>query len=124
MKPTAVVEGFVVPWEVLRKVAFATISTKDYAFFMKDHRDTCAARLDGHWEVVTITDVLAFVERPLLRCIECAGPVCPHKESNNGMRAHFEHLTRHEGCSLGSHFNGKQSPHPEAYTDRLPLGHD
>ncbi|WP_166506998.1 hypothetical protein [Frigidibacter mobilis] len=81
---------------------------------MKDNTDTCEARLGGNWEVISVGVALALSPRPELRCIECGGPVRPHKQANNGMRAHFEHRSRHEGCSRGSHFNGRRVPHPDA----------
>lgn len=52
--------------------------------------------------------------KPALRCIECHGPVKPHKQGINGMRAHFEHLVGHPGCSLGTYFDGHKRPHPDA----------
>ena len=35
-----------------------------------------------------------------LKCVECNKPVRAHKESSNGMAAHFEHFERNPDCSL------------------------
>ena len=52
--------------------------------------DICEIKFDGDWIRLNIEEVLEMTMRPLLRCVECHGVVRPHKEANNGMRAHFE----------------------------------
>ena len=74
--------------------------------------DSCEAWLDNNWQVEMIDDVLAMDPRPLLRCADCHGRVRAHHQANNGMRAHFEHFEKHEGCSLKSTFKGSRSRHP------------
>ena len=84
---------------------------------MVNARDICEALFAGKWRVLTVGEVLALGNQPTLRCVECNGRVRAHNEANNGMRAHFEHRVAHPGCSLGSKFNGKKTPHPDAATE-------
>jgi hypothetical protein len=48
-----------------------------------------------------------------MRCVECGGKVRAHKAGDWG-EAHFEHLRKHPGCSLGSCFDNNRRPHPAA----------
>ncbi|TDU00784.1 hypothetical protein DFO45_0288 [Azorhizobium sp. AG788] len=82
---------------------------------MTDHE--CEIRsLDGGWEAVGVEEALGLPSSLLKRCPECHGRVRVHRASVNGMRAHFEHMEAHRGCSLsrGVPFSGVSSPHPVA----------
>ena len=81
---------------------------------MGKKNDICEAKIANRWTVLSIADVLALDPRPMLRCLECHGSVRAHNQANNGMRAHFEHFVRHDGCSLKHSFNGKHTRHPDA----------
>jgi hypothetical protein len=83
---------------------------------MIDERDICEVRSGKGWTSLNVAAVLDLPFKPALRCPECHGPVRAHKQANNGMRAHFEHLTLHTGCSRGSNFDGRKRPHPDALT--------
>ena len=83
---------------------------------MTTKRDVCEVRAGDGWEERDVLEVLTLDPRPAMRCPECWGGVRPHKEANNGMRAHFEHLVAHKGCRLGSNFSGTPSQHPSALT--------
>ena len=50
------------------------------------------------WVVISVDEALRTDGAK--RCVECQGPVRPHKASNNGMAAHFEQLSRNPNCSL------------------------
>ena len=73
---------------------------------------TCEMRVRGAWEVITLDDALnRFDASREKRCIECHGQVRAHRLSSNGMKAHFEHYERHDGCSLGNSFSGARARH-------------
>jgi hypothetical protein len=63
-----------------------------------------------------LNDALGRDSGTLKRCVDCDGRVRAHKQANNGMRAHFEHIHAHAGCSLGACFNGDRTPHPQSLT--------
>lgn len=82
---------------------------------MKDLDDVCEERINGHWVRRAVAEVLTAAARSPIRCPECHGRVRAHKEGTTGQRAHFEHMKRHEGCSLKkSTFSGRRARHPEA----------
>jgi hypothetical protein len=81
---------------------------------MTNEQDICEVRTEQGWAKLHVAIALDMPFKPALRCPECHGPVRAHKRGTNGMRAHFEHLTLHEGCSLGSNFDGRKRPHPDA----------
>ena len=60
--------------------------------------DLCEMRSNLGWESVGIMDALGRRGEDM-RCPECNGRVRAHSPANNGMRAHFEHVERHLGCS-------------------------
>lgn len=77
--------------------------------------DVCEVQVRGAWVPVPLEQALNQLDASRLkRCIECHGRVRAHRQGDNGMRAHFEHVERHEGCSLGPVFNGQKTPHPKA----------
>ena len=52
----------------------------------------------GQWKRVPVETVVGTTHPT--RCIECGRPVRIHKQSSNGMRAHFEHHSTNPSCSL------------------------
>ena len=79
--------------------------------------ETCEMRVRDDWVVITLDDALSqFDPSRLKRCIECHGQVRAHRQGTNGMAAHFEHMVRHDGCSLGNSFDGTKSLHRGALT--------
>jgi hypothetical protein len=63
------------------------------------------------WHEISVEKALSLGVR--MRCPECKGAVRPHNAAQDGsMEAHFEHLERHDGCSLGNYFSGVETPHP------------
>lgn len=81
---------------------------------MLNENDVCEERINGRWSARTVAEVLAAAARGPIRCPECHGRVRAHKEGTTGQRAHFEHMRRHDGCSLKSTFNGRKTRHPDA----------
>lgn len=76
----------------------------------------CEVSSQKAWATATIHEVLerrARGHRLKIRCPECQGQVRAHKEANNGMQAHFEHLEAHKGCSNSTTFNGRRTQHPK-----------
>ena len=77
--------------------------------------EACEMRVRGQWVTIPLDDALDKYDASReKRCIECHGAVRAHREGDNGMRAHFEHLDKHEGCSRGNYFNGTKMPHRKA----------
>lgn len=77
----------------------------------------CDVWLQGEWRRMAVAQARAF-HKPLVRCIECCGPVVLMKEGrNNTSRAHAEHRPGHPGCSIGHYFDGKRRPHPTPVQD-------
>jgi hypothetical protein len=67
----------------------------------------------GGWTELDIADALLRRGEDM-RCVECKGPVVPHKQRRNGGPAHFEHRSVHAGCSLIPRtFSGKKWTHPD-----------
>ena len=82
---------------------------------MNSASDTCEVKVKEIWITRTIDQALTLHKERVLRCPECYGQVRAHKEGAGGMaRAHFEHVTGHEGCSRGIYFKGNKSPHPRS----------
>jgi hypothetical protein len=52
----------------------------------------------GQWERVSV-EVAVGTTHPVRR-VECSQPGKVHKQSSNGMRAHFEHNEANPACSL------------------------
>ena len=78
--------------------------------------DACEMKTRDGWSYLTIDQALELNPELPKRCPECHGAVRAHRQSNNGMRAHFEHLEAHSGCSLKPRtFSGKRSMHPDAF---------
>lgn len=76
----------------------------------------CQIRSGNKWDTVGIDEALTDTERQM-RCVECHGPVCAHRQYVNGVAAHFEHIEGHTGCSqIPSNFSGIESKHPDALT--------
>jgi hypothetical protein len=74
----------------------------------------CQIKTGRQWDDLGVAEALES-NREEMRCPECHGPVCAHKEYNNGVAAHFEHKVAHKGCRLiPSNFNGHSSLHPGA----------
>ena len=73
----------------------------------------CEVRKGTGWEVKSVEEALAIGGGVQMRCTECKGPVRPYKESDTSS-AHFEHMSRHNGCSLGDCFSGQKTNHPDA----------
>ena len=70
----------------------------------------------GVWREISIHEALPLKGRVPMRCLECHGPVRPHAGAKDrSLDAHFEHLQRHPGCSLGDCFSGSRSVHPHAF---------
>ena len=82
----------------------------------RTENDVCEIKVRGDWVALSLDDALGRDASTLKRCVECRGRVRAHKQANNGMRAHFEHITAHAGCSLGACFNGDRTPHPQSLT--------
>ena len=78
--------------------------------------DLCEMQIKGGWGPIAVSDALELNPALLKRCLECHGQVRAHRASNNGMKAHFEHIEAHPGCSrsTGVAFSGKSTPHPKA----------
>lgn len=76
----------------------------------------CEVFVDKSWQPLTLDEALTSSRSLCLRCPDCGGPVRVHRASVNGMRAHIEHLQRHEGCPRSSSFAGTARPHPSALT--------
>jgi hypothetical protein len=77
--------------------------------------DLCELKTKDGWARLDIHQALALNPELSKRCPECHGAVRAHKASNNGMRAHFEHIISHAGCSLKPKtFSGIKSMHPDA----------
>ena len=76
----------------------------------------CELRIRGAWVAISLEDLLDrnIASDREKRCPECHGAVRVHRLAKNGMRAHFEHIEAHAGCSLGSVFSGVKSPHGRA----------
>ncbi|WP_146606155.1 hypothetical protein [Mesorhizobium kowhaii] len=69
----------------------------------------------GVWAPIEVYQALELNPDRRKRCPECHGAVRAHREGNNGMRAHFEHIEGHDGCSLKPRtFSGTKSMHPDA----------
>jgi hypothetical protein len=74
----------------------------------------CEIKTGTVWHAVSVEEALSFGAEDM-RCIECHGRVCAHKEYINGVAAHFEHIRAHPGCSqIPTSFSGVKSRHPEA----------
>ncbi|RVI86469.1 hypothetical protein CN190_14430 [Sinorhizobium meliloti] len=71
-------------------------------------------KVRGVWTTISIEDALRLDASRTKRCVECHGQVRAHGSGQNGMRAHFEHFRRHEGCSKSDAFSGARSRHPKA----------
>lgn len=76
--------------------------------------DTCELWANKQWVEITIEDALRMDESRKKRCVECHGQVRAHSASEDGMRAHFEHLRAHPGCSRGHVYDGTSTRHPKA----------
>ncbi len=83
-------------------------------------RSICCEVREGSddWLFVTVEDVIERRNRGDIkfdkRCVECHGRVRAHKAGVWGA-AHFEHMQRHSGCSLGDNYDGKgKRIHPDA----------
>ncbi|MFG1221667.1 hypothetical protein [Xanthobacter wiegelii] len=78
--------------------------------------ELCEIKSKGAWVPLPIEDALKLDGSIIKRCPQCHGRVRAHKQSNNGMRAHFEHFEAHPGCSRsrGARFLGKETFHPSA----------
>lgn len=62
----------------------------------------CEVRHGPIWISVTIDLALNLGRETVMRCIECHGALRPHRAGRDGVpSAHFEHLSRHKGCSKG-----------------------
>jgi hypothetical protein len=72
----------------------------------------CDVWLQGEWTRVAVAQARLY-HKPLVRCIECHGPVVLMKAGrNNTSRAHAEHRPGHPGCSIGHYFDGVRRGHP------------
>jgi len=60
---------------------------------------TCEVQSGTAWKLISVSEALDRNERNG-RCVECKMPVRAHRLANNGMAAHFEHLTRNPSCSF------------------------
>jgi len=60
---------------------------------------TCEVQSGTAWKIISINEALASNTRNR-RCVECKMPVRAHRQANNGMAAHFEHLAKSPRCSL------------------------
>ena len=60
---------------------------------------TCEVQSGNEWTTISIDEALARRERNG-RCVECHMPVRAHRQANNGMAAHFEHLAKNPLCPL------------------------
>ncbi|WP_237353650.1 hypothetical protein [Xanthobacter sp. YC-JY1] len=83
---------------------------------MSTDDELCEIESKGAWVLIPIDDALKLGPSVIKRCPLCNGRVRAHKESNNGMRAHFEHFEAHAGCprSRGARFSGRVTRHPSA----------
>jgi hypothetical protein len=52
----------------------------------------------GQWDRISVEEAVGTTHPT--RCIECGKPGRIHKQSSNGMRAHFEHHYANPSCSL------------------------
>lgn len=77
------------------------------------HVDECEVKEGDHWVTLGISEALQR-RGDLMRCPSCHGPVRPHKQYNDGARAHFEHLKLHSGCPTKHSFVPPASFHPDA----------
>ena len=76
--------------------------------------DECEVRDGTGWTTIGIDEALERRGEDM-RCPECKGRLQPHREYNDGARAHFEHRQAHIGCSTkSSTFSGRRSTHPQA----------
>ena len=82
---------------------------------MIKHDDNCEIRDgQGGWVTVGIDEALQRRGEDM-RCPECHGHLRPHREYSDGARAHFEHRTRHPGCSTKLRsYTGNPTYHPNA----------
>ena len=92
----------------------ALIADRHYLEGMIEERDLCEVRSGQGWKRLKVSVAIDMPFKPALQCPECHGPVKPHKQAINGMRAHFEHITLHPGCSRGSDFDGQKRRHADA----------
>jgi hypothetical protein len=77
-----------------------------------ERSDECEMLVRGEWIRISLDDALSKYDASRTkRCVECHGQVRAHREGSDGMRAHFEHFERHDGCSLGVSFSGIRSMH-------------
>jgi len=76
---------------------------------------TCEARSKrGPWQIVSVDLAVEMNTSVEKRCVECHGRVRAHKTGDGGA-AHFEHIQKHVGCTLGTCYDGKGSRlHPVA----------
>ncbi|MEI5677361.1 MULTISPECIES: hypothetical protein [unclassified Mesorhizobium] len=82
---------------------------------MAINSEICEVKARGEWVAVSIEDALRMLHPDRTkRCPECHGAVRAHSHSKDGMRAHFEHLIAHKGCSKSTAFDGQPSTHPKA----------
>jgi hypothetical protein len=58
----------------------------------------------GRWDRVPVEDAVGTTKP--VRCTECGQPGRIHKQSANGMRAHFEHHEANPACSLSYRAGG------------------
>jgi hypothetical protein len=72
--------------------------------------------LGPDWTELEIEDALKISRGTRdMRCPACHGRVVPHKKYSNGTDAHFEHSTKHSGCSLSGYlYFGPPRLHPDA----------
>lgn len=77
----------------------------------------CDIWLERRWQRMSVSRARMF-HKPLVRCIECLGPVVLMRGGkNNSTRAHAEHRPGHGGCSLGHYFDGVRQLHPTPVQD-------
>ncbi len=81
---------------------------------MSSDPETCELWANKVWTLIDLDRALTMPSGRRMRCRECHGAVRAHKASTDGMRAHFEHLVGHAGCSLSYRPDGSQSRHPKA----------
>jgi len=62
----------------------------------------CEVLTSKGWSTVNVEEYLTLHEKGG-RCLECKKPIRAHKQSINGMAAHFEHLQSNPSCSLADH---------------------
>ncbi|BAR47055.1 hypothetical protein Maq22A_c27745 [Methylobacterium aquaticum] len=85
---------------------------------MAEDADTCELWANRVWTSIDLSRALTMPSGRRMRCRECHGAVRAHKVGRDGMRAHFEHLIGHPGCSIGHYFRDgtPQTRHPKALT--------